>query len=134
MGEGKGSASVFRHVMDEMEEDRSALDKLKEDEEVKEQVLPQDWDTKKPEEREKRVSKKEEEEREKDKKKSAKGAENAREEDVEMEDKDGEKDEREEELTRTYDVARGAESLAVRQEMEEAVVSRSVTELPDSIS
>merc|ERR1719507_967579 len=132
--EGKGSASVFRHVMDEKEEDRSALDKLKEDEEVKEQVLPQDWDMKKPEEREERVAKKEEEEREKDKKKSANGAENARDEDVEMEDKDGEKDEREEEFTRTYDVARGAESLAVRREMEDVVVSRSVTELPDSIS
>merc|ERR1712130_600531 len=132
--EGKGSASVFRHVMDEKEEDRSALDKLKEDEEVKEQVLPQDWDTKKPEEREERVTKKEEEEREKDKKKSAKGAENASEEDVEMEDKDGEKDEREEEFTRTYDVARGSESLAVRREMEEVVVSRGLSELPDSIS
>merc|ERR1712130_1051197 len=131
--EGKGSASVFRHVMDEKEEDRSALDKLKEDEEVKEQVLPQDWDTKKPEEREERVAK-EEEEREKDKKKSAKGAENVSEEDVEMEDKDGEKDEREEEFTRTYDVARGAESLAVRREMDEVVVSRGLSELPDSIS
>ena len=67
-------------------------------------------------------------------KKSANGAENARDEDVEMEDKDGEKDEREEEFTRTYDVARGADSLAVRREMEEVVVSRRVTELPDSIS
>ena len=46
---------------------------------------------KKPEEREERVTKKKEEEQGNVKKKSAKGAENAREEDVEMEDKDGEK-------------------------------------------
>merc|ERR1719370_818559 len=132
--EGKQSASVFRHVMDEKEEGKSALDKLREEEEVKEQVLSQDWDMKKPEEKEEKVAKKEEEDCEKDKKKSAKGAENAKEEDDVMEDRDGEKDEREEEFTRTYDVARGAESLAVRREMEEVVVSRSVTELPDSIS
>merc|ERR1719285_1247106 len=131
--EGRASASVFRHVMDEKEEDRSALDKLREEEEVKEQVLPQDWDMKKPEERDEKVAKKEEEDREKEKKKSAKGAENAKQEDDEMEDRDGEKDEGE--FTRTYDVARGAESLAVRREMEDVVVTRGVSQLPtDSIS
>merc|ERR1719397_1198738 len=126
--QGKGSASVFRHVMDEKEEDRSALDKLREEEEVKEQVLSQDWDMNKPEERDEKVAKKEEENREKDKKKSAKGAENAKEEDDEMEDRDGEKDEREEEFARTYDVARGAESLAVRRDMEDVVVTKGVSE------
>jgi len=131
-----GSASVFRHVMDEKEEDRSALDKLREEEEVKEQVLPQDWDMQKPEEKEEKVAKKEEEDREKDKKKSAKGAENAKQEedDAMEEDRDGEKDEREEEFTRTYDVARGAESLAVRREMEDVVGTRDMMLSTDSIS
>merc|ERR1719227_89310 len=32
--EGKQSASVFRHVMDEKEEDKSALDKMKDQEDV----------------------------------------------------------------------------------------------------
>merc|ERR1719150_879158 len=129
--EGKGSASVFRHVMDEKEEDRSALDKLKEQEEVKEQVLPQDWDMKKTEER---VPKKVEEEREKDKRKTSKSAENAKEEDEAMEENDSEKGEREEDFTRTYDVARGAESLAVRRDMDDVVVTKGLAELPDSIS
>merc|ERR1712198_386154 len=47
---------------------------------------------------------------------------------------DGDKEEGEEEFTRTYDVARGAESLAVRREMEDVVVNRGLAELPDSIS
>merc|ERR1712032_986448 len=71
----------------------------------------------------------------KDKKKNAKGAENAKQEDDVMGDRDGEKNEREEEFTRTYDVARGAESLAVRREMEDVVVTRGMSQLPtDSIS
>merc|ERR1712240_446320 len=55
--EGKQSASVFRHVMDEKEEDKSALDKMKDQEDVKEQVLPKDWDMKKPEKKGKCCSK-----------------------------------------------------------------------------
>merc|ERR1712198_228615 len=47
---------------------------------------------------------------------------------------DGDKEEGEEEFTRTYDVTRGAESLAVRREMEDVVVNRGLAELPDSIS
>ena len=73
--EGKQSASVFIHVMDEKEEDKNALDNVKDREEVKEQVLPKDWDVKKPEEKEKKIVQKKKEEREKDKKKSSKGEE-----------------------------------------------------------
>ena len=40
--ESKGEASVFRRVMVKREEDKSALDKA---EQVKEQVLPEDWQT-----------------------------------------------------------------------------------------
>merc|ERR1719270_970044 len=130
--EGKQSASVFRHVMDEKEEDKSALDKMKDQEDVKEQVLPKDWDTNKPEEKEEKVARKKEEEREKDKKKSSKGGENNMEEEEEREEKEEERSDAE--FTRTYDVARGAESLAVRREMDEVVVNRSLEELPDSIS
>ena len=99
---------------------------------MKEQVLPKDWDMKKPEEKEKEVAQKKEEEREKDKKKSSKGGENNKEEEEEREEKEEEGSEAE--FTRTYDVARGAESLAVRQEMDEVVVNRNLEELPDSIS
>jgi len=130
--EGKQSASVFRHVMDEKEEDKSALDKMKDQEDVKEQVLPKDWDMKKPEEKEEKVAQKKEEEREKDKKKSSKGGENNMEEEEEREEKEEEGSDAE--FTRTYDVARGAESLAVRREMDEVVVNRNLEELPDSIS
>merc|ERR1719370_2852336 len=112
--EGKQSESVFRHVMDEKEEDKSALDKMKDQEDVKEQVLPKDWDMKKPEEKEEKVAQKKEEEREKDKKKSSKGGENNTEEEEEKEEKEEEGSDAE--FTRTYDVARGAESLAVRRE------------------
>ena len=45
--ESKGEASVFRRLMDKREEDKSALDKA---EQVKEQVLPKDWQTALPEE------------------------------------------------------------------------------------
>merc|ERR1719268_314814 len=129
---GKQSASVFRHVMDEKEEDKSALDKMKDQEDVKEQVLPKDWDMKKPEEKEEKVAQKKEEERQKDKKKSSKGGENNMDEEEEREEKEEEGSDAE--FTRTYDVARGAESLAVRREMDEVVVNRSLEELPDSIS
>merc|ERR1711972_851605 len=53
--EGKQSASVFIHVMDEKEEGKNALDNVKDREDVKEQVLPKDWDVKKPEEKEKKI-------------------------------------------------------------------------------
>merc|ERR1712218_518087 len=68
-------------------------------------------DMKKPEEKEEKVAQKKEEERE-EKKEEGSDAE----------------------FTRTYDVARGAESLAVRREMDEVVVNRSLEELPHSIS
>merc|ERR1711962_714386 len=103
-------------------EDKSALDKMKDQEDVKEQVLPKDWDMKKPEEKEEKVAQKQEEEREKDKKKSSKGGENNMEEEEEREEKEEEKSDAE--FTRTYDVARGAESLAVRRDMDEVVVNR----------
>merc|ERR1712218_405159 len=89
-------------------------------------------DMKKPEEKEEKVAQKQEEE--KDKRKTSKSAENANEEDEAMEENDSEKGKREEDFTRTYDVARGAESLAVRREMDEVVVNRSLEELPHSIS
>merc|ERR1711872_753704 len=89
--EGKQSASVFRHVMDEKEEDKSALDKMKNQEDVKEQVLPKDWDMKKPEQKEEKVAQKKEEEREKDKKKSSKGGENNMEEEKKREEKEEDK-------------------------------------------
>merc|ERR1712130_36259 len=43
-GEESGeNANLFRHVNEEREDDRSAVDKAK-DEEIKEQVLPENWD------------------------------------------------------------------------------------------
>ena len=47
--ESKGEASVFRRVIDKREEDKNALDKA-EQEQVKDQVLPKDWQTAPPEE------------------------------------------------------------------------------------
>ena len=47
--ESKGEASVFRRVMDKREEDKNALDKA-EQEQVKDEVLPKDWQTAPPEE------------------------------------------------------------------------------------
>ena len=53
--ESKGEASVFRRVMDNREEDKSALDKAEQ-----EQVLLKDWQTAPPEEKEKGLAKLEE--------------------------------------------------------------------------
>ena len=47
--ESKGEASVFRRVIDKREEDKNALDKA-EQEQVKDEVLPKDWQTAPPEE------------------------------------------------------------------------------------
>merc|ERR1711915_1050757 len=46
--DNQGIASIYRHVMDQRADDRNALDK-DDDKEVKEQILPTDWDTKKEE-------------------------------------------------------------------------------------
>ena len=118
--ESNGEASVFRHMMDKREEDRSALDKA-EQEQVKEQVLPDDWQTTPPEEKEERLAKLEEEKGEKEKSKSSrKEGEEAAKEEVKAE---GERPEGEGEFSQTFEVARGAESLAVRQEFAPVVVT-----------
>merc|ERR1712106_656992 len=41
--EGGESANLFRHVIEEKETDRSAVDKA-DDKDIKEQVLPDNWD------------------------------------------------------------------------------------------
>ena len=118
--ESRGEAQAFRHVMDQREEDRAAVDKA--EEEVQEQVLPEDWNTKKEERREK-VDKMEEEKGEKEKRKKGRNGEEAKEEEERERE---EVEEVEGEHVQTYDVARGGESVAVRREMEAVVVGEEV--------
>ena len=51
----QGQANIFRQMMDQKDDDKSAIDKAGE-KDVKEQVLPDDWDMEKKEENEQKVS------------------------------------------------------------------------------
>merc|ERR1712106_438264 len=64
--DNRGQASIFRHVMDQRDDDKSAIDKADE-KDVKEQVLPDNWDMEKEKEKEQKISQMEEEKLEKNK-------------------------------------------------------------------
>ena len=110
--EGQRKADLFQHVMDKRDEDRAALDR--EDKDVREQVFQNDFEMEVEEEVEETEKVRQLEEMNKDKNKKdgmmdtgpEKGGEKEKSEKVETKEK---------EFVPTVDVARGADTLIMRQ-------------------
>eukprot|EP00092_Neocalanus_flemingeri_P022654 GFUD01024574.1.p1 GENE.GFUD01024574.1~~GFUD01024574.1.p1 ORF type:complete len:2240 (+),score=854.36 GFUD01024574.1:478-6720(+) len=124
----QGQASIFRHVMDQRDDDKSAIDKANE-KDVKEQVLPDNWDMEKQEEKDNKISQIEEEKMEKEKvgEKSKNKSE-----DMETTDEENNKMETPGDFTATYNISRGTDSLIARQQF--APVARQLQEGDLSLS
>merc|ERR1712106_1134150 len=127
--DNQGQASIFQHVMDQRDEDKSAIDKA-DDKEVKEQVLPDDWDMEKKEDKEQIISKMDEENL--DKEHTGEKSKNKSEEDMDTAEEEGSKITTPGDFTSTYNMSRGTDSLVARQQF--APVARQMQEVDTSIS
>jgi len=124
----QGQASIYRHVMDQRDDDKSAIDKADE-KDVKEQVLPDDWDMEKNEEKQQKISQMEEDKLEKEK--TGEKSTNKTEDSAAMEE-EGNKIETPGDFTPTYNISRGTDSLITRQQF--APVARQQQEMDTSLS
>ena len=120
--EGQKNAETFQHVMDQREEDKAALDRAEED--VKDQVFNNDFDME-TEENEDDVTKVEERKNDKSKTETVEGGGEAEEDEKSKQDRaDKEADK---EFIETSLVARGTDSISVRQDMEALPAGLSAT-------
>merc|ERR1712179_198968 len=127
--DNQGQASIYQHVMDQRDDDKSAIDKADE-KDIKEQVLPDDWDMEQNEDKDKKVAQKKEEEFEKDK--TGEKSKNKSEEDMETEEEKGTKISTPGDFTPTHNISRGTDSLIARQQFEP--IARQVQEVDTSLS
>merc|ERR1711915_480249 len=127
--DNQGIASIYRHVMDQRADDRNALDK-DDDKEVKEQILPTDWDTKK-EEKEVDIIPKIEDDNSDNSKCNDKPKKDVVEK-METDEDNGAKINTPGEFTPTFHVSRGSDSLIGTQEL--AAVNRVRPEIDSSCS
>merc|ERR1719382_451228 len=127
--DNQGQASIYQHVMDQRDDDKSAIDKADE-KDIKEQVLPDDWDMEQNEDKDKKVAQKKEEEFEKDK--TGEKSKNKSEEDMDTEEEKGTKISTPGDFTPTHNISRGTDSLIARQQFE--LIARQVQEVDTSLS
>jgi len=127
--DNQGQASIYQHVMDHRDDDKSATDKADE-KDIKEQVLPDDWDMEQNEDKDQKVAEKKEEEFNKDK--TGEKSKIKSEEDMETEEEKGTKISTPGDFTPTHNISRGTDSLIARQQL--PPIARQVPEIDTSLS
>merc|ERR1719320_922364 len=121
--DNQGQASIYQHVMDHRDDDKSATDKADE-KDIKEQVLPDDWDMEQNEDKDQKVAEKKEEEFNKDK-----TGEKSK---IKSEEEKGTKISTPGDFTPTHNISRGTDSLIARQQL--PPIARQVAEIDTSLS